>query len=134
MKSSIGDSSAWGWLDLADGLGTFGGSIGAIIGVFILIALFTIGIALLLPAVVLFLELLLVIPLVIAGLLLRILFRRPWLIDAVGFAPDGDDHIVWAVVGYRRSSEAVAEIADQLRRGISIPVVPDGTLLIPKPS
>jgi hypothetical protein len=125
--------SAWGWLELADGIAAFEGSIGGFIGMLIVIALITIGVALLLPAVVLLVELILVVVLVGAGVLVRVLFRRPWLIDAEVQGPEGQDRLTWAVVGYRRSSEAVEEIADQLRRGVFTPVVRDSVVVSPNP-
>ena len=49
--------------------------------------------------------------LAVGGALGRVLFRRPWTVDAVG--PDGEHHR-WDVVGWRRSGAARHFIAERL--------------------
>jgi hypothetical protein len=56
--------------------------------------------------------------LVLIGLVLvgavvgRVLFRRPWTIEAI--APTGE-RSTWAVTGWRRSAKAVRNVADRVR-------------------
>ena len=63
-------------------------------------------------------ELVFVLLLAVGGVVGRVLFRRPWTIDAV--SPDGDHH-VWDVVGWRASGDAEAFIADRLRTTGEVP-------------
>jgi hypothetical protein len=63
-------------------------------------------------------ELLLVLLLAVAGAIGRLLFRRPWTLDAVD--PDGAHHS-WSVVGWRRSGEARRFIADRIARTGTVP-------------
>ncbi len=63
-------------------------------------------------------ELLVVLLLVVGGVVGRVLFRRPWTIDAV--SPEGDHH-VWDVVGWRASGNAQSFIADRLRTTGAVP-------------
>lgn len=64
----------------------------------------------LVPLTVLFLEILLLLALLAGGVALRIVFRRPWLIDV-----SGPQERTYAVVGWRRSARAGDLIADHLR-------------------
>jgi len=63
-------------------------------------------------------ELLLVLLLAVGGAVARILFRRPWTVDAVG--PSGDHHR-WEVVGWRRSGAARRFIAQRLAEAGTVP-------------
>ena len=56
-------------------------------------------------------ELLLVLVLAVGGAIGRVLFRRPWTVDAVG--PDGEHH-QWSVVGWRASGAARRFVADRI--------------------
>ena len=56
-------------------------------------------------------ELVLVLVLAVAGVIGRVLFRRPWTVDAVG--PDGEHH-AWSVVGWGASGEARHFVADRI--------------------
>lgn len=56
-------------------------------------------------------ELLLIVVLALAGVVGRVLFRRPWTVDAV--SPDGSHH-TWSVVGWRASAAARQFIADRV--------------------
>ncbi|MCU1496248.1 MAG: hypothetical protein JWM47_201 [Acidimicrobiales bacterium] len=56
-------------------------------------------------------ELLFIVVLTLAGIVGRLLFRRPWTIDAVG--PNGEHH-AWPVVGWRASGVARQFIADRI--------------------
>lgn len=63
-------------------------------------------------------ELLLVLLLAGGGALARVLFRRPWTVDAVG--PSGEHHR-WEVVGWRRSGAARRFVAERLAEVGTIP-------------
>lgn len=63
-------------------------------------------------------ELLLVLLLAVGGALARILFRRPWTVDAVG--PTGEHHR-WEMVGWRRSDAARRFIAKRLAESGTVP-------------
>lgn len=65
-------------------------------------------------------ELVLVLLLTLGGALARMLFRRPWTVDAVG--PTGEHHR-WEVVGWRKSGAARRFIAERLTE---VGVVPTG--------
>ena len=61
---------------------------------------------------------LLVLPILFAY---RILFRKPWTVEAVSRTPPRE-LLRWQVVGLRESGEAVGEVADSLERGETNPV------------
>ncbi len=63
-------------------------------------------------------ELLFVVVLALAGLVGRVLFRRPWTVDAVD--PQGTHH-AWGVVGWRASGAARQFIADCVRTTGRVP-------------
>lgn len=71
------------------------------------------------PALVFVLELLLVLVLVGFGVAGRVLFGRPWTVEArrVG----SDDALEWKVRGWGASSAMVDEVADQLEAGLRPP-------------
>lgn len=56
--------------------------------------------------------------LAVLGLAARVLFRRPWLIDA---HHDDGHGLRWRVVGWRASTAKVAEVRQQLAAGIEAP-------------
>jgi hypothetical protein len=74
-------------------------ALGAALFFLVLPALFALG------------ELLLIVLLAVAGVLGRVLFRRPWTVDALG--PDGQHH-EWRVVGWHASGETRDEVARHL--------------------
>jgi hypothetical protein len=86
--------------------------VGLILG---LIALFLFAIAAVLfivPAVIFLVELLIVVTIVGIGVLGRLLFGRPWTVEA--HQHDADHTYEWKVRGWRASSELVHSIAEQL--------------------
>ena len=94
--------------DLAEGIVAF------LVVVAIVLFLIFIG----LPFLVALGELVLVLVLALAGVVGRVLFRRPWTIDAV--APDGTHH-EWAVVGWRASGAARRLVADRVAASGTVP-------------
>ncbi|MBW3615290.1 MAG: hypothetical protein KY439_08290 [Actinobacteria bacterium] len=105
-------------LDLVDGADLAGeGAELPVVGV-IMFALAALLIAVLavvfvVPALIFVLELLLVLVAVGLGALGRVLFRRPWTVEArVEGTNDGRE---WKVVGWRASGDRVASVAERLR-------------------
>jgi hypothetical protein len=103
-------------LDLASGLDGLG-PITVVVGIIALAALLAFFV---LPLAVLLLEVLAFLALAGAGVLGRVLLRRPWRIEA----RDGDGREqTWAVAGWRDSRDAIEEIAAALAagRGVDLP-------------
>ena len=63
-------------------------------------------------------ELVFVVLLALVGIIGRVLFRRPWTLDAV--SPRGAHH-TWAVVGWRKSGVARQFIADRIAATGAVP-------------
>jgi hypothetical protein len=96
-------------LDGLDDLGVFGMIIAAI-----LVAILAIFLALLLFNVIaLAIELVIVIVAGIAGLIGRVVFRRPWMV----FARSGDRRFEYPVVGYLNSRRKLQDLASTLSLG-----------------
>ena len=87
-----------------------GGILAAILFVvFVLVAVFVVF-----PAVVAIIDLAVLLLLALGGLVARVAFRRPWLIDA----RDGTGRVLrWRVVGWKASAERVEDIRRQLAAG-----------------
>jgi hypothetical protein len=67
------------------------------------------------PLIVFLFESLLIVPVgLVAGVIGRVLFRRPWTIEAVRTA-SGERRIAWNVVGWRASSVAADRMASAIR-------------------
>lgn len=94
--------------DLAEGIVAF------IVVVAVVLFLIFIG----LPLLIALGELLLVLALALAGVVGRVLFRRPWIVDAV--APNGAHH-EWSVVGWRASAAARSLVADRVTATGTVP-------------
>jgi hypothetical protein len=82
---------------------------------------------LLLPLLLLFVDLLVILVLLVAGIAARVLFRRPWTVQAS--ASTGETLSV-NVVGWRRALRRRDEIAEQLRHGLT----PDGVEVTSEPA
>lgn len=83
------------------------GIVVAIVAIVALVFLIFVGI----PFLIALGELLFLLVLTVAGVVGRVLFRRPWTVDAVN---DAGEHHTWEVVGWRRSGEAQRYIAIHL--------------------
>jgi len=103
----IGDGS-WGDVGFDD-LGIFGVIILALIAVVVVAFLALI----LLNVVAIALELLIVVVLLIAGVIGRVVFRRPWTV----FAKSGADVHSTPVVGWRASGRAIEDVAGRIASG-----------------
>lgn len=94
--------------DVAEGIVVF------IAAVAVILFLIFIGI----PFLVALGELVLILLLALAGVIGRVLFRRPWTVDAV--SPDGAHHM-WSIVGWRASGAARSFIADRIVAAGAVP-------------
>jgi hypothetical protein len=82
-----------------------------------------------LPFFVFLIEVLLVALVAGTGIVFRIVFRRPWLVEAYTVEGPHDEHLIWKVAGVQRSGLAVDDIAEQIVSRIPTPVVP-GAILV----
>jgi hypothetical protein len=107
--------------DLLDGADLLDDVPGVVVGIvlFLLLALFVfVGI----PVLVALGELAFLLLLTLGGLVARVLFRRPWTVDAV--SPDGRRY-AWPVVGWRASGDVRRRVADQVRATGDAPSMTD---------
>lgn len=122
--SSGNDLSGCG--DLA-GCGSGDGDLAAIV---LGIVLFILGVLvfwfILLPLLLLIVDILVVVLLLLIAIPARVLFRRPWTVEAA--YDDGQTEQIFStdVVGWRRALETRDDIAAKLRQGYPAPIV--GTL------
>jgi hypothetical protein len=109
-------------LDVVDGSGCLPDLDGIVVAIvaFVVLVLFVIFI---LPLLVVAVEILLGVVVLLLGLVARIVFRRPWAIDA--FGGDGT-HLRWKEVGWRTTTARMEEITAALSRG----VIPPGVELL----
>jgi hypothetical protein len=107
-------------LDLGgDDLGIFGAILLAIIGIFVAIVL----VLVLFNVVAIAIELMLFVTLAVAGLIGRVVFRRPWIV----FARSGENRFEYPVVGYFNSRRKLQDLASQLSIGAELePAAGDG--------
>jgi hypothetical protein len=96
-----------------------------IAGIVIVLVAFVLGVALfwwvLLPVLLVMLDVVAVLVLLAVSIIARVLFRRPWTVEAT--AP-GHDRLTTHVVGWRAALRRRDEIADSLRRGLRPEAVP----------
>ena len=102
-----------------DDLGIFGAILLAIVGIFVAIVL----VLVLFNVVAIAIELMIFITLAIAGLIGRVVFRRPWIV----FAKSGENRFEYPVVGYFNSRRKLQDLASQLSIGAELePAAGDG--------
>lgn len=95
------------------------GDVGEAIVVFIVVIAVVLFLILIgIPFLVALGELLLLLVLVVGGVIGKVVFRRPWTVDAAG--PDGAHH-EWRVVGWRPSGAARAFVAERLAATGQVP-------------
>ena len=92
-------------------------------GVVVAIVLVLLAIFVLLPLLVAVVDVLIVLLAVAVGIVIRIVLRRPWVVEAR--ADDGTAHC-WRVVGWRASGARVLELSEHLQAGMLPP--PDETI------
>ena len=81
---------------------------------------------LILPLLLLALDVVVVVVLFVLAVLARVLFRRPWTVEAATGSGADEEWFATQVVGWREALRTRDEIADKLRAGNPVPVV--GTL------
>lgn len=119
----------WDGLNGLDLLGGFADDFFApILSILLAIVVIVLLVFFVLPLAVFLVEVVLTIVIVALATLLRIVLRKPWLVDAADASGEGHDY-VWAVTGWRASGEAVDRIAAQLQGGAALPVLPNGRLV-----
>lgn len=94
-----------------------GGVLAAVATAVVIVALVVLAVTFVFPAVILLIEVVLLALIAGVGLAARILFRRPWTVEAMNTGT-GELH-VWNVVGWRSSGDLVDRVADALTRGDS---------------
>ena len=97
------------WHDLGDDI---------LVGIAVIVGVIVFGLLfwwLLLPLLLLVLDAVAVVVLLVAGIAGRVLFRRPWTVQASG--GPGAARVAARVVGWRASLRARDEMADRLRAG-----------------
>jgi hypothetical protein len=121
--------------DVVDGALQVGGEVPAsgggfdlgdeIAAIVLIVVVFVLGVGLfrwvLLPLVLVLLDVVIVVILLAVSVMARVLFRRPWTVEAT--AP-GHDRLTTSVVGWRAALRRRDEIADSLRRGLRPETVP----------
>lgn len=91
--------------------------------VVVVIVVVLLAIFFVLPVLVAIVDILILLLLALLALIARVVFRRPWLVEAHRLDV-GDDEVElrrWAVVGWRASGERVDEIVQRLEAGLAIP-------------
>jgi hypothetical protein len=96
-------------------LGDFGDGIAA--AIFIILAIILL-LVIVLPALVAIIDVLILLLLAAGSLVARVVFRRPWKIEAKS---SNGDRQIWRVVGWRASNRRCDEIASLLALGIAPP-------------
>lgn len=116
------------WYDTFDipNLTLFDEGFGGFVAVLLMAVVVAIGFLFLLPVFVFLVEVLIVALLVVGAIVLRVIFRQPWLVDAV--ADDGT-RTTWKVVGYRNSRRVVDQISSLISKGTPNPTVHDAVLV-----
>ncbi len=110
MFRRAGDIDSGGCFDV--------GGIDDVVAVVVLIAAALLVVFVLFPLLIALLDVLLVVLLTIVGVIGRVVFRRPWTIEAVG---DDGSRYAWFVVGWKASRALVTELVDALRVGGPLP-------------
>ncbi len=113
-RSEDGDGGGWDLvldvlpIDVADGLP------GIVIGALLLVALVLLLVFVLAPLLLALLDAAVVIALLVGGLVARVLFRRPWTVEAV--ADDGTE-LYFQAVGLGASRRLRDDVAERLSHG-----------------
>jgi hypothetical protein len=106
-----------GFLDIGgDDLGIFGIIIAVIVGFFLTVFVVLLAFNVFALA----LEILILLVVALAGVIGRVVFRRPWMV----FARGGDEQLVWPVVGYFNSRAKIQELSSQLALGTELQPAP----------
>jgi len=110
-------------LDFVDGVSSL------LLGILIALTL-ALALVLVWPLLALAVELIALVFIALAGLIGRLLFRRPWRIVATTAGPP-EDELAWDVPGWRASREAIEIVETALRAGTE-PRAPDARSQAPR--
>jgi hypothetical protein len=105
-------------LDYLEPVGGLAEGISGVAAFVALVAVVVLAIFVLVPLLLVLLDVVVVMLLVVLGFVFRVVFRRPWRIEAD--ASDGRT-LAWGVTGYRNSREKIREIESALRLGLPLP-------------
>ena len=112
------------FLEFGDALSLLDEGLGAFVFALLIVISLVAAILFVIPVFIFLVEVLIVALLVVGVILVRILFRQPWLVDAV--ADDGT-RSTWNVKGYRHSRRVVDELASLIAKGVKEPSVRGAT-------
>jgi hypothetical protein len=96
--------------------------LGDLVAAVVIVAVVLLAVFVVVPLLVAVVDLLLILVLTVLGLAARVVFRRPWVVEATRRG-EAIRH-TWRVVGWRASGERVDEVAGALAHGLPLP--PDG--------
>lgn len=111
--SDGGGGGALSWVSLAE--------IDVVAIALLVLVVALVALVIVLPVLFVLLDVAILAVLAVAGIVAKVLFRRPWVVEAV---TDRGKRHEWRVVGWRRSGERCQEIARSLEAGVIPP--PDG--------
>lgn len=131
QKKNPGDTRWYDWLDIGEPIAWFDEGLAGFVTAIVVVMLLIMAVLFVLPVFIFIIEILVVILVVVAAVALRVLLRRPWIVDAFP-VDDPGAHLVWKVVGAGRARETVDVLAQQLAAGISVPQ-PPGAELVKQP-
>lgn len=103
-------------LNVADGCMSF--DLDGIVVLLIVVAALLLLVFVVVPLLVVIVDLVILLVLAFLGIVARVAFRRPWVLEAA--SGDGQRH-QWRVVGWRSSGERCREIAQMLTAGVTPP-------------
>ncbi|MBA2438871.1 MAG: hypothetical protein H0V52_11070 [Acidimicrobiia bacterium] len=109
-KRSGGDAAE----AVADSLSWFDEGFVAVVGIVLLVGVFVLLFTLGLPLVLALVDLMVVVALVVGGVVARVLFRRPWTVQA---SDGAGSQVIRRVVGWAASGRMRDEMAAELARG-----------------
>lgn len=112
------------WLDLGEPLAWFDEGLAGFVTALVLIMLLVVAALFVLPVFVFLVEILIVALVLLIVIALRVVFRRPWLVDAVA-VEEPTRRLTWKVVGASRAKKVVDAVAQQLSSGIRVPQMPE---------
>lgn len=110
------------WIDIGEPFAWFDEGLGGFVTAIFLVVVLVAAALFVLPVFVFIVEVVIVALVVVAGIGLRVLLRRPWLVDAY-LVEDRRTHFTWKVVGLRRTRGVMEAVALQLRAGVAVPQV-----------
>jgi len=76
------------------------------------------------PVLVFVLDLLLLLLIAVVAIVARVLFRRPWVVEATSAVDGAREQLSWPVVGWQQSLERVDHVAARLQRGLPLDDLP----------